>query len=77
MKLYGIPLQYWTKDGFSRIASFLGVPLYAIELTVLASRISFARICIVKDVDGEFSEKFIVETGFGNKFEVKVEYNWT
>lgn len=31
VKLYGIPLEYWSNIGFSHIASFLGVPLYADE----------------------------------------------
>lgn len=70
VKLYDILLEYWTNAGFSHIARFLGV-----ESTLQTSRISFARICIVMEMDGDFPEKFIVETEFGKEFEVRVEYN--
>lgn len=40
------------------------------------TRISFARICVVISIDGQYPDKFMVETKFGSKFEVMVEYGW-
>lgn len=68
-------LKYWTNVGFSHIASFLGVPLYADDLTLQASRIYFARIFVVIDVEGIFLEKIKVKPEFGRGFEVRVEYS--
>lgn len=65
VKLYDIPLEYWTNVGFCHIASFLGRATLWDEPTMQASRISFPRICIVIDVDGNFQEKFMVENEFG------------
>lgn len=41
-----------------------------------ASRSVLARICMVMNVDGEFSESIKVETEFGREFEITVEYSW-
>lgn len=46
------------------------------ESTLQAFKISFARTCVVMDVKGEFLESFKVETGYGNEFEVIIEYSW-
>lgn len=65
VKLYGIPLQYWTNIGFIYLSNFFGVPLYADGPALQASRILFARICVVMDVEGDFPESFKVKQSLG------------
>lgn len=40
IQLYNVPLQYWSEEGLSYIASGIGKPLYADEMTESARRIS-------------------------------------
>lgn len=74
---YGIPLQYWSDEGIGHIVSYLGVSHYVNEPTLQAIRISFARICVVMDVNGVFPDTINMETVFGKEFVVKVKYSCT
>lgn len=71
VKSFAIPVEYWTTEGLSHIASYLGVPLYADEPTMKVTRIS-----VVTAIDGQYPEKFMVEIEFGSEFEMRVEYGW-
>ena len=44
-KFHNVPIELWTEEGLSHIASVVGLPLYADAATEACSRISFARIC--------------------------------
>ena len=46
VKFFNIPMEYWDPDGFSRIASAIGNPLFLDQLTARGSRLAFARVCI-------------------------------
>ncbi|KAF7143897.1 hypothetical protein RHSIM_Rhsim05G0136300 [Rhododendron simsii] len=48
---YNVPLQYWIAAGLSYLASSVGKPLYAYEMTEIAKRISYAKICVEVDVN--------------------------
>lgn len=43
---YNVPLEFWTGPGLSYIASSVGRPLYADQLTESGRRVSFAKICV-------------------------------
>ena len=49
VRLYNVPLEYWTITGLSCVASAIGVPLHADHTTLLRKRLSYARVCIEID----------------------------
>lgn len=51
VKIYDIPLEFWSEKGFSYIASGLGHLLYLDSVTTDGTRLEFARICIEMEVD--------------------------
>ncbi|KAL7179508.1 hypothetical protein ACSBR1_042829 [Camellia fascicularis] len=60
VKFYNIPMEFWTGDGLSRIASAVGVPLFMDQLTSSGNRISFARACVNIQADSAFPENFFI-----------------
>lgn len=46
IKLSNIPMCYWTDEGLSRLASVIGRPLGADNLTAKLDMIPFAKICV-------------------------------
>ena len=46
VKLYNVPLEYWTVKGLSCVASAIGIPLHADLTTLLRKRLSYARVCV-------------------------------
>ncbi|KAF7124404.1 hypothetical protein RHSIM_Rhsim12G0145000 [Rhododendron simsii] len=53
IQLSNVPLQYWPEEGLSYIASGIGKPLHADEMTESARRISYAKICVEVGVHSE------------------------
>ncbi|KAL9400933.1 hypothetical protein Peur_004782 [Populus x canadensis] len=49
VRLYNVPLEYWTIKGLSCVASAIGVPLHADHTTLLRKRLSYARVCVEID----------------------------
>lgn len=71
-----IPLEFWNEEGLSRIASALGVPLYADDMTENCQRLSFARICVEVDVSTELLASVEVVNAAGVSCEIPVKYSW-
>lgn len=75
---FNIPLEYWTPEGLSYIASMIGKPLRVDKTTAEGRRISYARICIEIDATEEWLTEFELEATAGIKpISIKVEYQWT
>ncbi|KAF7129874.1 hypothetical protein RHSIM_Rhsim10G0146400 [Rhododendron simsii] len=66
IQLYNVPLQYWSEEGLSYIASAVGKPLYADEMTESARRISYAKICVEVDVHSPLPHSIDLLTSTGN-----------
>ena len=49
IQMHNIPMEYWTEEGLSFLASVVGVPLYADTATESRRRINYARVCIEID----------------------------
>ncbi|KAL0406578.1 UNVERIFIED_CONTAM: hypothetical protein Slati_3971700 [Sesamum latifolium] len=49
VKLRHIPIELWTTDGLSTIASSIGRPLYPNAITKAGTRLDFARVCVMVD----------------------------
>ncbi|KAL7234526.1 hypothetical protein ACSBR1_018022 [Camellia fascicularis] len=73
VKFYNIPLEYWDRDGLSRISSAVGIPLFMDQLTSSGSRISFARVCVDIPVDSAFPDNFVITSG-DVSINIHVEY---
>ena len=82
-QLHNVPVEYWTSEGLSSVASVVGVPLYADEATENFRRINYDRICIELDASRTLVKEFEVIT---HRFEqgslvkgkaiIKVAYQW-
>ncbi|KAL0439139.1 UNVERIFIED_CONTAM: hypothetical protein Slati_2396900 [Sesamum latifolium] len=46
IKLQHLPVEFWTNEGFSTVASGIGRPLYLDAITKACMRLDFARVCV-------------------------------
>jgi len=76
IKFYNVPLELWTNDGLSSIASVIGNPLYIDDFTQNHSRLTFARVCVEVDAAKEIPKSFVVNLGYGEPYEIRVEVPW-
>lgn len=77
VKFPNLPLNCWSMDSLSRIASVLGDPLCADECTTRQLRISFARVLIDIDVTQELPNTVLIKGPNGSKLQQPVVYEWT
>ncbi|KAF7154101.1 hypothetical protein RHSIM_Rhsim01G0107300 [Rhododendron simsii] len=59
-----VPLEFWTEQGLSYIASAIGKPLHADDMTEKRQRLSFAKICVEIHVDTPLLD--VVEVEYAN-----------
>jgi len=76
VKLFGVPLEYWTAQGLSHLASAVGKPLYTDSMTASRRRISYARVCVEVDAAKNWIKEFYLLTENGKWMTVFVEYDW-
>lgn len=72
----GVPLEFWNEEGLSHIASAIGKPLYADELTEKCKRLNFAKICVEVDVSSELLTTVEVVNSRGESFDISIKYPW-
>ena len=79
-KFHNVPIELWTEEGLSHIASVVGLPLYADAVTEACSRISFAQICIELDAStplvDDFEVELLQEDGSSKMVTIFVSYQW-
>ncbi|XP_077229955.1 uncharacterized protein LOC143862934 [Tasmannia lanceolata] len=56
IRLPGLPLQFWSANGISKIASYIGNPLYMDSKTADTTRLSYARCCIEVEPGNPYPE---------------------
>ena len=49
VRLYNVPLEFWTIKGLSCVVSAIVVPLHADHTALLRKRLSYARVCVEID----------------------------
>ncbi|XP_021847403.1 uncharacterized protein [Spinacia oleracea] len=76
VKLSNLPLNCWSCDSLSRIASLLGVPVCADDCTTRQQRVSFARLLVEMDVTANLPDHVWIEDVNGNEFKQQVVYDW-
>ncbi|KAG5235255.1 DUF4283 domain-containing protein [Salix suchowensis] len=77
IRLRGLPLPLWTKQGLSLAASMVGKPLSCDEPTISCSRLDYARLYIELNASLPFIHQFEIESPLSDEPQlVKVDYEW-
>ncbi|KAL0310291.1 UNVERIFIED_CONTAM: hypothetical protein Scaly_2942500 [Sesamum calycinum] len=53
IKLRHLPVELWTTEGLSTVASGIGRPLYPDAITRACTRLDFARVCVMLNVSSK------------------------
>ncbi|XVF56289.1 hypothetical protein PTKIN_Ptkin06aG0107100 [Pterospermum kingtungense] len=76
LHLGDVPLELFTPDGLSYIASAVGNPLYTDRVTANRERVAFAKVCVEVDADSIIPTMIEVLMPEGNIVEITVEVPW-
>ncbi|KAL2225759.1 UNVERIFIED_CONTAM: hypothetical protein Sindi_3051700 [Sesamum indicum] len=80
IKMRHLPLEFWTTEGLSTMASGVGKPLYPDAITRACTRLDFARVCVMIDVTQKLEKHIIImtpdEDGGETPCKVDIEYEW-
>ncbi|KAK4383972.1 hypothetical protein Sango_3102500 [Sesamum angolense] len=80
IRLRHLPVEFWTNDGLSTVASGVGRPLYQDTVTRACMRLDFARVCVMLDISSTLPKHLVVmmpkEDGSETPCKVEVEYEW-
>ncbi|KAK4397817.1 hypothetical protein Sango_1257200 [Sesamum angolense] len=60
IKLRHLPIEYWTDEGLSIVASGIGKPLYPNAITKLCTRLDFARVCVMLHIDSKLPKHIVI-----------------
>ncbi|KAL0367065.1 UNVERIFIED_CONTAM: hypothetical protein Sradi_3596600 [Sesamum radiatum] len=80
IKLRHLPVELWTDEGLSTVASGVGKPLYPDTITRACTRLDFARVCIMFDITSKLPKHIVImvphEESGESPCKVDVEYEW-
>ncbi|KAK4383847.1 hypothetical protein Sango_3113300 [Sesamum angolense] len=80
IKLRHLPVELWTTEGLSTVASGIGRPLYPDAITRTCTRLDFARVCVMLHVSSKLPKYVVImmpnELGGESACKVDVEYEW-
>ncbi|KAL0284814.1 UNVERIFIED_CONTAM: hypothetical protein Sradi_7188200 [Sesamum radiatum] len=80
IKLRHLPVELWTTEGLSTVASGIGKPLYPDAITRACTRLDFARVCIMLDISSKLPKHIVImvphDDGGETACKVDVEYEW-
>ncbi|KAL2228522.1 UNVERIFIED_CONTAM: hypothetical protein Sindi_1831900 [Sesamum indicum] len=62
IKLRHLPVELWTDEGLSTVASGVGKPLYPDAITRACTKLDFARVCVMLDVTSNLPKHIIIMT---------------
>lgn len=74
--LPNLPLDYWTEEGISRIASVLGTPIRLDKVTESIIKIAYARVLIEINNSFKFPNKIPIITENDKMIWQEVNYEW-
>ncbi|KAK4383941.1 hypothetical protein Sango_3106200 [Sesamum angolense] len=60
IKLRHLPVELWTTEGLSTVASGIGRPLYPDTITRACTRLDFARVCIMLNVSSKLPKHVVI-----------------
>ena len=79
-KFHNVPIELWSEEGLSHIASAVGRPLYADAATEACTRVTFARICVEVDASmplvDDFDVEILKEDGSSSLVSINVSNQW-
>ncbi|KAL0291206.1 UNVERIFIED_CONTAM: hypothetical protein Sradi_7031500 [Sesamum radiatum] len=81
IRLRHLPMEYWTDEGLSTVASGVGAPLYTDAITKDCSRLDFARVCVMLDFNSPLPKHLVVispvlRNGKEDPKRIDIEYEW-
>ncbi|MBA0761768.1 hypothetical protein Gotri_024363 [Gossypium trilobum] len=76
IQLSCIPLEFFTQNGLSYIASVTGSPLYMDSITISQNKLSYAKVCIEIAADFVVHVSVNVELNDGSIVTIDVEIPW-
>ncbi|KAK4386164.1 hypothetical protein Sango_2487000 [Sesamum angolense] len=80
IKLRHLPVEFWTEEGLSMVASGVGRPLYPDANTKACMILDFARVCVMLDYNSKLPKYIIVMQPTKDDGEtpckVDIEYEW-
>ncbi|KAL2230734.1 UNVERIFIED_CONTAM: hypothetical protein Sindi_1667800 [Sesamum indicum] len=80
IRLRHLPVELWTVEGLSTVASGIGRPLYPDAITRPCTRLDFPRVCVMLDVSSKLPKHIIImmpkEEGGEITCTIDVEYEW-
>ncbi|KAL0283664.1 UNVERIFIED_CONTAM: Retrovirus-related Pol polyprotein from type-2 retrotransposable element R2DM [Sesamum radiatum] len=60
IKLRHLPVELWTTEGLSTVASGIGRPLYPDAITRTCTRLDFARVCVMLHVSSKLPKHVVI-----------------
>ncbi|KAL0355764.1 UNVERIFIED_CONTAM: hypothetical protein Sradi_4023300 [Sesamum radiatum] len=80
IKLRHLPVELWTTEGLSTVASGVGKPLYPDAITSACTRLDFAHVCVMLDITSKLPKDIVImvprEDGSELACKVDIEYEW-
>ncbi|KAL0439709.1 UNVERIFIED_CONTAM: hypothetical protein Slati_2453900 [Sesamum latifolium] len=80
IKLRHLPVKLWMTKGLSTVASGIGKTLYPDAITRACTRLDFARVCVMLDINSKLPKHIVImvprEDGSESACKVDVEYEW-
>ncbi|KAL0368391.1 UNVERIFIED_CONTAM: hypothetical protein Scaly_1058000 [Sesamum calycinum] len=78
IKLQHLPMEFWTDEGLSVVASGIGKPLYLDAITKACTKLDFACVCMMLDISSKLPKHIVIlapnEDGNEGPCKVDVEY---
>ncbi|KAL0293666.1 UNVERIFIED_CONTAM: hypothetical protein Sradi_6924600 [Sesamum radiatum] len=81
IRIRHLPMEYWTVDGLSAVASGVGIPLYTDKITQSCSRLDFARVCVMIKFHSKLPKHLVIispilSEGKEVPIKVDIDYEW-
>ncbi|KAL0282048.1 UNVERIFIED_CONTAM: hypothetical protein Sradi_7273800 [Sesamum radiatum] len=81
IRIRHLPMEYWTEEGLSAVASGIGIPLYSDKITQQCLRLDFARVCVMLSFSSKLPKHLVilrpaVTEATETPIKVDIEYEW-
>ncbi|KAL0455520.1 UNVERIFIED_CONTAM: hypothetical protein Slati_0891200 [Sesamum latifolium] len=60
LRLKHLPVEFWTNEGLSIVASGIGRPVYQDAIMKACMRLDFARVCVMLDISSKLPKHVFV-----------------
>jgi hypothetical protein len=76
VKFYNVPLEYWTINGLSCVASAIGVPFNTDLTTLLCKKLSYVRVCVEINASQVLVKEYDLRCPNGLFKIISADYEW-